>query len=48
LEYLENIKFTSEWYYDFYKNQKDMYKETCTQISEYESLAKNKGFEWTE
>ena len=22
LEYMENIKFTSEWYYDFYKNQK--------------------------
>jgi CDP-glucose 4,6-dehydratase len=48
LEYLENIKFTSEWYYDFYKNQKDMYKETRTQITEYESLAKNKRFEWTE
>ena len=48
LEYEDNIKFTSEWYYDFYKNQKDMFQKTNEQLTEYELLAQDKGFKWTE
>ena len=48
LEYEENIKYTSEWYYDFYQNQQDMYEKTLEQITEYESLAKDRGVKWTE
>ena len=35
LEYKDTIRFTSEWYYDFYKTDK-----TMEQISEYENMAK--------
>jgi len=48
LEYKDTIRFTSEWYYDFYKNNKDMYKKTLEQINEYEQIAKYKGLKWTE
>ncbi len=36
LEYAETIRFTSEWYYDFYRNDVDMYKKTLQQIDSYE------------
>jgi len=48
LDYKDNIKFTSEWYYEFYKNQQDMYTKTLKQLAEYELLAQGKGFKWTE
>ncbi|MDD3324200.1 MAG: CDP-glucose 4,6-dehydratase [Sulfurospirillaceae bacterium] len=48
LEYKETIKFTSEWYYDFYRNTKDMYHKTLSQIEEYEQKARQKGLLWTE
>jgi CDP-glucose 4,6-dehydratase len=48
LEYLDNIRFTSEWYYDFYKNKVNMYDKTSEQITEYELLAQDKRFKWTE
>jgi CDP-glucose 4,6-dehydratase len=48
LEYKDNVRFTSEWYYDFYQKQKDMYIETLKQITEYELLAQNKRLKWTE
>jgi len=48
LSYLENVKYTSGWYYDFYKHQKDMYKETLDQITKYESQAISKGYQWTQ
>ena len=48
LEYQEVIKFTSEWYYDYYKSDKNMLDKTVEQISEYEDMANDKGLEWTE
>lgn len=47
LDFRENIRYTSEWYYDFY-NKKNMYDKTIHQISEYESIAIKKGLKWTE
>ncbi len=48
LEYDELIKFTSQWYYDFYKEQRNMLKVTEEQINQYEKLAKNKKIRWTQ
>ena len=48
LEYSDTIRFTSEWYYDFYKKEVDIYTKTVEQISEYENLALDKALEWTE
>lgn len=48
LQYGETIKFTGEWYYDFYKSEKHMYNKTLEQIAEYEEKAKSKGFLWME
>jgi len=46
LEYREVIKFTSEWYYDYYQKN-SMFSKTLSQISEYESSAKAKKLKWT-
>ena len=48
LEYKETIRFTSEWYYDFYNKKSDIYVKTLEQISEYEALALKKELKWTE
>jgi len=49
LEYKDTIRFTSEWYYYFYKNRdKNIFDKTLEQISEYEDMAKSKGLQWTE
>ena len=48
MEYKETTKFTSEWYYNYYKNKKNILDKTLSQISEYESIAKKKGLAWTE
>jgi CDP-glucose 4,6-dehydratase len=48
LEYKDTIKFTSEWYYDFYKGDKDILDKTISQICEYEHIAKEEGRVWTE
>jgi len=48
LEYRDTIRFTSEWYYDFYKNGNDIYSKTVEQIDEYEKLALEKQLVWTE
>ena len=47
LEYKDTIRFTSEWYYDFYKNGADMMQKTLSQIDKYENMAKAKGLLWT-
>jgi CDP-glucose 4,6-dehydratase len=47
LDYQDTIKFTSEWYYDYYKNSGDMMVKTIKQISEYENIAKFKSLKWT-
>ena len=46
--YKDTIKFTSEWYYNFYKSDKNILDKTLSQISEYEYMAKEKGLVWTE
>jgi CDP-glucose 4,6-dehydratase len=48
LEYKETIKFTSEWYYDFYKSDLNILEKTLSQINEYENIAKYKGLTWME
>ena len=47
LEYEDTIRFTSQWYYDFYKTKKNMYEKTIEQIDEYELKAKSRKLEWT-
>ena len=46
LEYMDTIRFTGEWYYDFYKSAKDIFSETRAQIGEYEKRAAEKGLLW--
>jgi CDP-glucose 4,6-dehydratase len=48
MQYAQTIKFTSEWYYDFYRNDGNIYQKTIDQISEYEALAKENHQSWTE
>tara|TARA_B100001063_G_C16769738_1_gene560858 strand:- start:681 stop:1781 length:1101 start_codon:yes stop_codon:yes gene_type:complete len=48
LDYKETIKYTSEWYYNFYKKNQDMYEYTINQINSYEAIAKEKKLSWTE
>jgi len=48
LEYKDTIRFTSEWYYDFYKNKKNILDKTLEQIIEYETMAATKELKWTE
>ena len=48
LEYKDTIKFTSEWYFDFYKSEKSIFNKTLEQITEYENMAKQKELHWTE
>jgi CDP-glucose 4,6-dehydratase len=48
LAYPDTIRFTSEWYYDFYREKNDMYAMTLAQIDEYESMAQKKALLWTE
>ena len=48
LNYKECIKFVSEWYFDFYKSDTNIFDKTLSQIEEYEKEAKNKGLKWTE
>ena len=47
LGYLDNIRYTGEWYFDYYENKKNMYEKTLAQISEYEDQAISKKFKWT-
>ena len=47
MEYKETIKFTSEWYYDFYKSDINMFDKTSQQITEYENMAIEKELKWT-
>jgi CDP-glucose 4,6-dehydratase len=48
LNYKDTVKFTSEWYYDFYKKDKKIFDKTVEQITEYENMAKEKALKWTE
>lgn len=46
LNYKETIKFTSEWYYNYYKNDLDTFQYTIAQISEYENSAIKSDIIW--
>ena len=48
LDYKDTVKFTSEWYYNFYKKDKKIFDKTFEQIAEYENKAKEKALKWTE
>ena len=46
LDYRDTIKFTSEWYYDYYKKDSDMMSKTISQINEYQNTAYEKRLSW--
>ena len=48
LDYRETIRLTSEWYYEYYKGEKDIVEKTMEQIDEYCRFALNKGVSWME
>ena len=48
LDYKDTIRYTSEWYYDFYKKENSIYNKTINQIEEYERMAKQKSLKWSE
>lgn len=47
LNFKELLKFTSEWYKNYYVNNKNCYEFTVNQITQYESIAKKKNLKWT-
>ena len=48
LSYKECVKMVGEWYYLFYKMEKDMYKLTLDQITQYEDLAMKRDLIWNQ
>jgi CDP-glucose 4,6-dehydratase len=44
--YKNTIKFTRDWYLNYYKYNGEMFQETASQISEYIKLAKEQNLEW--
>ena len=48
LSYKECVKMVGEWYYSFYKMEKDMYKLTLNQITQYEDLAMKRDLIWNQ
>jgi CDP-glucose 4,6-dehydratase len=48
MEYKNTIRFTSEWYYNFYNSETNILDKTLEQIAEYENMAKCKELNWTE
>jgi CDP-glucose 4,6-dehydratase len=48
LSYQECVKMVGEWYYSFYKMEKDMYKLTLDQITQYEDLAMKRDLIWNQ
>ena len=47
LNYDDLIKFTGEWYYNYYNSSRDMNEFTSKQIIEYTEIAITKKIEWT-
>jgi CDP-glucose 4,6-dehydratase len=47
LSYEQLMRFTGSWYFNFYKNQENMFDFTSNQIDEYEKIASIKEIEWT-
>jgi CDP-glucose 4,6-dehydratase len=48
LNYRQCVKFTSEWYVNYYNRSKDMSSFTGQQIQDYEDIAKDRGLAWTQ
>ncbi len=48
LDYEETVRFTGEWYYDYYVNKVDIVSKTLMQIEEYIKMARQRGRVWTE
>lgn len=46
LDFEATIKMTSEWYKNYYNNEKAVYEFSKEQIKEYSSIAKAKGLVW--
>ena len=47
LDYKQLIRFTGEWYSNYYQDQTDIYSLTLSQINDYEEEAFEKGIKWT-
>jgi CDP-glucose 4,6-dehydratase len=47
LNYEQLIEFTGTWYFNYYKEQDNMFDFTFNQIKEYENIASKKGIDWT-
>ena len=43
----ETIRIVSEWYYAYYREQRDMYAFTLDQITDYELIAEDRNRIWT-
>lgn len=48
LDYSETIRFVSEWYYAFYREQKDMYGVTLDQLTAYQEFATQRSRKWVD
>ncbi|MDR1544240.1 MAG: CDP-glucose 4,6-dehydratase [Prevotellaceae bacterium] len=47
LDYQTLIKFTGEWYHEFYKETENIFDLTISQIAEYQNIAKKLNLKWT-
>lgn len=47
LDYKTLLEYTSDWYYEYYKNKSDMFAYTQAQIAGYQELATRKELQWT-
>ena len=47
LDFKNTVKFTSEWYFNYYKKNSNIYEITLKQIDEYENIGKEKALIWT-
>ena len=48
LDYAETIRIVSEWYYAYYREQREMYAFTLDQITAYERIAEERNRIWTQ
>lgn len=47
LNYYETVKFTADWYKNYFTKPKELFDFTMKQISDYENIAKKKNYQWT-
>jgi CDP-glucose 4,6-dehydratase len=47
LSYDELVRFVSEWYFGFYRQNADMFKITMDQLARYEAVARERSQVWT-